>query len=44
MEEDTPNTPLRVGWSPLYEADRLAKQLGIKKLYVKDDGINPPPA
>ena len=41
VEEDTPNTPLRVGWSPLYEADRLAKQLGIKKLYVKDDGINP---
>ena len=41
VEEDTPNTPLRVGWSPLYEADRLAKQMGIKKLYVKDDGINP---
>ena len=41
VEEDTPNTPLRVGWSPLYEADNLAKQLGIKKLYVKDDGINP---
>ena len=41
VEEDTPNTPLRVGWSPLYEADRLAKQLRIKKLYVKDDGINP---
>ena len=41
VEEDTPNTPLRVGWSPLYEADILAKQLGIKKLYVKDDGINP---
>ena len=30
-----------MGWSPLYEADRLAKQLRIKKLYVKDDGINP---
>ena len=41
VEEDTPNTPLRVGWSPLYEADALAKQLGIKKLYVKDDGLNP---
>ncbi len=41
VEEDTPDTPLRVGWSPLYEADRLAKQLGIKKLWVKDDGINP---
>ena len=33
--------PLRVGWSPLYEADRLAKELGIAKLWVKDDGQNP---
>ena len=41
VEEDTPDTPLRVGWSPLYEADRLAEELGIAKLYVKDDGINP---
>ena len=32
VEESTPDTPLRVGWSPLYEADRLAKLLGIKKL------------
>lgn len=32
---------LRVGWSPLYEADRLAGQLGLSALYVKDDGINP---
>ena len=41
VEEDTPNTPLRVGWSPMYDAQRLADMLGIKKLYVKDDGINP---
>jgi len=41
VEEDTPAPPLRVGWSPLYQADRLAKELGIKKLYVKDDGVNP---
>ena len=41
VEEDTPNTPLRVGWSPMYEAQRLADMLGIKKLYIKDDGINP---
>ena len=32
---------LRVGWSPFYEADRLAEMIGIKKLYIKDDGINP---
>ena len=41
IEETTCNTPLRVGWSPLYEADRLAKELGIGKLWVKDDGQNP---
>ena len=41
VEENTPETPLRVGWSPLYEAPRLAEQLGIAKLYVKDDGLNP---
>ena len=41
VEEGTPAPPLRVGWSPLYEADVLAKELGIKKLYVKDDGLNP---
>ena len=41
IEETTTNTPLRVGWSPLYEADRLAKELGLGKLWVKDDGQNP---
>ena len=32
---------LRVGWSPFYKVDHLAQQLGIKTLYIKDDGINP---
>ncbi|MCI8716240.1 MAG: threonine synthase [Oscillospiraceae bacterium] len=41
VEESTQAPPLRVGWSPLYEAKALADQLGIKKLYVKDDGLNP---
>ncbi|MDE6934864.1 MAG: threonine synthase [Oscillospiraceae bacterium] len=41
VEESTQAPPLRVGWSPLYEAKALAAQLGIKKLYVKDDGLNP---
>ena len=40
VEETTPDTPLRVGWSPLYEEPKLAELLGIKKLWVKDDGIN----
>ena len=41
VEETTPDTPLRVGWSPLYEEPKLAELLGIKKLWVKDDGQNP---
>ena len=41
VEEDSPAPPLRVGWSPLYRADRLAGVLGLRKLYIKDDGQNP---
>ena len=41
VEETTPDTPLRVGWSPLYEEPKLAEMLGIKRLWVKDDGQNP---
>lgn len=41
IEENTPPTPLRVGWSPLYEEPRLAELLGVKRLWVKDDGQNP---
>jgi len=41
IEETTEPTPLRVGWSPLYDEPRLAEQLGLKKLWVKDDGLNP---
>jgi threonine synthase len=34
-------SPLRVGWSPLYKAGRLGEVLGLKNLYIKDDGLNP---
>jgi threonine synthase len=33
--------PLRVGWTPLYDAPRLAHELGLKRAWVKDDGQNP---
>lgn len=33
--------PLRVGWTPLYENERLAKRFGVKQLWIKDDGQNP---
>ncbi len=32
---------LRVGWTPLYPSLRLGQELGIKALYIKDDGLNP---
>ena len=38
VEETTPDTPLRVGWSPLYEEPKLAEMLGLGRLWVKDDG------
>ena len=33
--------PVQVGWTPLYNAEKMAKQLGIKNVYLKDDGRNP---
>ena len=41
VEENGPKGKLRVGWSPLYKADVLAREIGLDTLYVKDDGINP---
>ncbi|MBN1486298.1 MAG: threonine synthase [Anaerolineae bacterium] len=41
VEPDASVPPLRVGWTPLYPAPRLAEQLGLKHLWVKDDGPNP---
>lgn len=41
IKEDHINEMLRVGWTPLYRARRLEKELGVKELYVKDDGLNP---
>ena len=41
VEEDTKNTPLRVGYSPFYEVKKLAEMLDIGRLWIKDDGINP---
>ena len=41
IEEDTVPAGLRVGMSPMYEAENIAADLGIAKLFIKDDGINP---
>lgn len=41
VEPDAPVPPLTVGWTPLYAAPRLAKPLGLRHVWVKDDGRNP---
>jgi len=33
--------PLSVGWTPLYHTPRLAADLGLNNLWVKDDGRQP---
>ncbi|MBN1266617.1 MAG: threonine synthase [Anaerolineales bacterium] len=36
------NTPLRaVGWTPVFRPAKLASNLGLKNLWLKDDGRNP---
>lgn len=32
---------LDVGWTPLYLSNRLGEAYGTKRLYIKDDGLNP---
>jgi len=41
LREDTPVPPLTVGWTPLYRAPRLEQDLGIREVWLKDDGRNP---
>ncbi len=38
---DSPVPPLAVGWTPLYAAPRIASALGLRQVWVKDDGLNP---
>ncbi len=41
VEEKYLGGTLKVGMTPLYKSNRLAKKLGLKDLYIKDDGLNP---
>lgn len=41
VRPDSPVPPLTVGWTPLYRAPRLEQQLGIREVWLKDDGRNP---
>lgn len=33
--------PLQVGWTPLYETQKFARETGLKSLLIKDDSRNP---
>ena len=37
-----PTVGMQVGFTPLIKADRLAKQLGIRELWIKNDAVNYP--
>ena len=37
-----PTVGRQVGFTPLVRADRLAKQLGIRELFIKNDAVNYP--
>jgi threonine synthase len=37
-----PAAGLRSGFTPLLRAERLARHLGVRELYVKDDSVNQP--
>jgi threonine synthase len=39
--EQAPRTALGAGMTPLIRADRLAKQLGLRELWIKNDAANP---
>lgn len=41
MEDTSPVPPLTVGWTPMYNAPRLADEFGVRQVLVKDDGRNP---
>jgi threonine synthase len=36
-----PHSALAAGWTPLVRADRLARELGIGELWIKNDAANP---
>jgi len=41
VEADSPAPPLRVGWTPLYRAERLAESMNLSGLFIKDDTRQP---
>jgi len=41
IADDAEVPPLAVGWTPLYDAPCVAESLGLRHVWLKDDGRNP---
>lgn len=41
VDPDAVFPPLSVGWTPFYNTPRLAFDLGLKEVWIKDDGLQP---
>ena len=41
VDDITKIGPLQVGWTPLYESERIREDLRMPNLWIKDDGRNP---
>jgi len=41
ITDPTKIVDLGTGFTPLHKANRLAKEVGLKTLYIKDDSVNP---
>jgi len=41
VSPDIPAPHLHIGWTPIYDVPRLAREIGVRKLFLKDDSRNP---
>jgi len=41
VDPDKVETGLKVGGTPVYESSRLGRKLGLEKIIIKDEGLNP---
>jgi len=41
ISPDIPLPHLHIGWTPVYDVPRLARHVGLQKMFLKDDGRNP---
>ncbi|MDR1732012.1 MAG: threonine synthase [Synergistaceae bacterium] len=39
--EETSIPRLHSGWTPLYRSEKLAREFGVREVFIKDDGRNP---